>query len=262
MAKELMEAMDTVGAGGVEIESTALGKRERSTISFPYGSQDDAVEVAKALWEHGGHQGTMEQLAAWMKHQSVDSGTFRVKLYSARIFGLITLDLDRVKLTDLGTQVVDPRDAASARAYSFLSVPLYRELFKKYNGRLLPGDTALEAEMGALGVASKQLSRARQGFLRSAEQADLFAEGRDRLVLPAGVFLDSKPSEEVKSRMESATPATNHAAPVDSANPALLALFDMVPPTGSEWSRQERQQWMEFAERLFNRLYKDKERDV
>ncbi len=63
--------------------------------------------------------------------------------------------------------------------------------------RPLP-DSALEAEMETLGVAPKQKAKARQGFQRSAEQAKRFGRGRDRLVLPGGISLDSTPSREAK----------------------------------------------------------------
>jgi hypothetical protein len=216
---------------------------------------EDAVEVAKAIFEHGGQQGTMDQIAAWMKHQTVDSGAFRVKLYSARIFGLVTLDLDRVKLTDLGSQIVDPRLEAAARARAFLAVPLYRKIFEKYQGRLLPGDTALESEMGALGVANKQRPRARQGFQRSAEQANLFAQGKDRLVLPGGVTLDSKSFNGGASRKMdvSRTPT-----PSGDLDPMLATLFEELPASGSEWSRDARDQWLRILQRAFDRVYKDK----
>lgn len=41
-------------------------------------------------------------------------------------------------------------------------------------------------------------------------------------------------------------------------NPALGALFDSLPEPGAEWSRDARQQWLQFAQRLFERLWKDK----
>ncbi len=61
-------------------------------------------------------------------------------------------------------------------------------------------DAVLEADMVEVGVASKQKSRARQGFQRSAEQAKL---GKDRLVLPSGVSLDSNaPNGGTSRKME------------------------------------------------------------
>jgi hypothetical protein len=54
--------------------------------------------------------------------------------------------------------------------------------------------------------------------------------------------------------------ATNHAQaqPSSDLNPALLALFDLQPPAGSEWSVEKREEWLRYAAAMFNRLYKDK----
>lgn len=105
--------------------------------------------------------------------------------------------------------------------------------------------------MVELGVAPKQEARARQGFQRSAEIAKL---GKDRLVLPAGVSLDSKASTGGASRkMEiSHTPA-----PSGDLDPMLATLFEDLPPSGSEWSRDAREQWLRILQRAFDRVYKD-----
>jgi hypothetical protein len=239
-------------ASSLQADST---RRERSKIGFPYGDLDDAIAVAKAIFEHGGQQGTLDQLAAWLKHDTVESGAFKIKILTARMFGVVQSDGDTVSLTDLGNQIVDPKTEQVARAQAFLRVPLYRAIYEKYKGRMLPGDAALEAEMITLGVAPKQKARARQGFQRSAEQAKLFAQGKDRLVLPGGVSLDSKPSNGGTSRkME--TPATH--APIGDLNPVLSVLLESLPPEGAEWPRDARQQWMQILERALDRLYKDK----
>lgn len=39
-------------------------------------------------------------------------------------------------------------------------------------------------------------------------------------------------------------------------NQALLALFDALPPAGSKWSLEKREEWLRFAKMMFNRLYK------
>src|SRR2546421_310691 len=63
-------------------------RNERSTISFPYGSLEDAEEVAKAVHEWGGHDVSQDQLAAALT-TTVKSSGFRTKLATARVFGVI-----------------------------------------------------------------------------------------------------------------------------------------------------------------------------
>lgn len=225
---------------------------ERSKIGFPYGDLDDALQVAKAV---GGNRGlaSVDQLAAFMDHESVTSGTFRVKLSTARIFGLVDMQDDRVSLTDLGNQIIRADTEAAAKVHAFLHVPLYRAIYEKYKGRLLPGDRVLEEDMVALGVAQKQKRRARQGFQRSAEQANV---GKDRLVVPAGVSLDSAtiPLTGGKSRkME--TPLQQLSGEI---NPAIAVFIEELPASG-EWTREERDFWTRIFLRTLDRVYKIKE---
>jgi hypothetical protein len=112
--------------------------------------------------------------------------------------------------------------------------------------------------MVGLGVAPKQRGRARQGFQRSAEQAKL---GRDRLVLPVGISLDSSSSNGGTNRMETyQEPRATAATTVPSGDVSLMisVLLKSLPPVGSEWSREAREQWMRIFEMTLDNLYKDK----
>jgi hypothetical protein len=113
-------------------------------------------------------------------------------------------------------------------------------------------DAVLESDMVDLGVAAKQKSRARQGFRRSAEQAKL---GKDRLVMPGGVSLDSKPNGGASRKMDQPN-ATQIAA--GELNPMLLSLIEELPATG-EWSRDERDLWARLFLRMVDKTYKVKE---
>jgi hypothetical protein len=66
-----------------------------------------------------------------------------------------------------------PNRMPEAKARAFLAVPLYKAVYEKYKGGVLPPAAALERDLVALGVAEKQKGRAGQVFERSAEQAGL-----------------------------------------------------------------------------------------
>ena len=84
----------------------------------------------------------------------------------------------------------------------FLNVPLYKAIFDKYKGGVLPPQAALERDIIGLGVAEKQTGRARQVFERSAEQANFVEHGKDRLVMPAVALRETPPeTPEDKKRM-------------------------------------------------------------
>jgi hypothetical protein len=255
-----MDEESNTGVDVVERDATeAAARRERSKIIFPYGDLNDALEVVRPIDARGGNDADESQLSAWMS-ETTDSGVFRRKLGVARIFGLIRLEKDRVFLTDTGQSIVNPDSEIHAKAQAFLAVPLYRKLYETYKGRPLPNDVNLEQVMESFGVAPKQKSRARRDFQRSAEQAGIFTEKKDRLVLPPGVSLDSPTAPSNGGASRKMEPATHiQAEPNPTQNPALLALFDMLPPIGSEWSVEKREEWMRFAAAIFNRLYRDKE---
>jgi hypothetical protein len=41
-------------------------------------------------------------------------------------------------------------------------------------------------------------------------------------------------------------------------DPMVSMLFESLPPSGSEWSNDARQQWLDILRRAFDRVYKEK----
>src|SRR5258708_5905230 len=167
-----------------DTQTNSDGKRERSTIAFPYQDLDSAIEIARAVHELTGSEGEMEQIAAHLGVSPKSSG-FTIQIASAKVFGLVTGNQGTITLTRLGIQICDQQQEKAARVDAFLAVPLYKAIYEKFRGASLPPDTGLEAAIVSLGVAQKQRERVRQIFRRSAQQAGFFQFGTDRLVLPA-----------------------------------------------------------------------------
>lgn len=248
------------------------GKRRfRSTIQFPYADLDDAWSVANAVHQNvGAGRCTEEQLAAWLHHDSVISGTYRQKLAAARSFGLIENEKGAISLTSLGRDIVDPSLAGRSRANAFLKVPLYAAIFERYKGGLLPPDVALERQMEELGVSPKVKGKARQAFRRSAEQAGFFSQGKNRLVMPPDVGTVSKPGEPKAEQKESGgdIPASeqekgrrdNGGNGGDRGlHPFIQGLLDTLPAPDTSWPETQRQKWLRTAENIFGLIYKDGE---
>jgi len=238
--------------------SAGVSTRERSKIQFPYNPLNDGVEIARAIFQNGGQQGTMDQVAAWSKHGTTNSGTFKLKLYAARMFGLIEIDGDTIRLTELGNDILDPQKERQARAHAFLNVPLYREIFEKYKGKMLPSDPGLEAEMINLGVAAKQKDRARRIFQHSAQQAGLFALGRDLLILPGGMsqqkVKELPPARNEHPKAQDQAPPQFY--PGSDLHPFIRGLLETLPPPESIWPSDKRTQWLKTAENIFGLIYK------
>src|SRR6266704_6877559 len=104
--------------------------RGRSSIEFPYMDQDAAFGVADAVHAVGGVSCDWNQLAAQLK-QAAAGGSFRLRVITAKVFGLLKNERGTVTLTELGIRAVDTKHARLARVDSFLTVPLFKAVFEK-----------------------------------------------------------------------------------------------------------------------------------
>lgn len=250
--------MNETAAKKAPLESveTPEAVRERSTIAFPYLDLDDAFEIAKAVHTVGGSNCQMEQLAAQIG-AATNGGGFRMRLQTAKMYGLLTYDRGTVSLQPLGTRIADSEQEKSARAESFLTIPLYKALYEQFKGGTLPPSSGLETAMVTLGVAPKQKEKARQVFQRSATQAGFFAYGTNKLVMPSikasakTELLDEVENEEE----EPEEPKRKREEP--KRHPLVEGLLKELPEPQTEWTTEDRKKWLEMASTIFNVIYKD-----
>ncbi len=240
------------------LSETDEGKRERSTIEFPYLDLDMAVEIAKGVYAVGGSSCQWDQLAAHLK-QTANGGGFRLRVMTAKTFGLVTYGQQTVTLTNLGRQVCDPQQEVAAKAEAFLSVPLYYAIHEKFKGGTLPPTDGLETEMASLGVSPKQKGKARQVFQRSATQAGFFAFGPNRLVRPA---IKGSATQAVTYKGEPENPEKKKDKDADeSKHPLIEGLIKALPASGADWSLESRKKWLQAAAMNFDYVYKDSTQD-
>ncbi len=231
------------------------GKRERSTVDFPYLDLDAAVEIAKGVHEVGGSSCEWDQLAAHL-NQAATGGGFRLRVMTAKTFGLVTYGQGTVTLTDLGKRLNDPDQEETAKADAFLKVELYSKIYEQYKSGILPPSDALETEIVKMGVAPKQKGKARQAFHRSANSAGYFWSGSNRLVRPkikASAAVTPAPEPEIepekkKKKEEEDTPRRH---------PLIEGLLKELPEPQTEWTTEDRKKWLEMASTIFNVIYKD-----
>jgi hypothetical protein len=258
---------DATASARAKADTGAPRTNERSEISFPYMDLDDAIDVAKHLYNRTAINGCpLDELAAEMR-QTTSSGNFRLKTATARIFGLVEKDgQSSLKLTDLGCRMVSPDGEIGARADAFIAVPLYNQIYEKYLGKLLPPTKALEREMQNLGVSSKQTMKARHAFQRSAKQAGYFNAGEDRLVRPrvaAGAnanveTIDQKTADERPLDRTSTQTRRNGSSSAGGSNyhPFIIGLLDTLPEPGTLWTVDGRAAWLQAAAQNFTLIYK------
>lgn len=245
---------DDADVFGLEDSDTVNGKNDRSSIEFPYYDLDAAIRIAEVIHERAGGKCSLDQLAAFME-LAPNSGGFRARIAPARTFGLIESERGTASLSNLGERVVDPTSRAAARRDAFLTVPLYRALFERFRSKLLPKSEGLERTMIELGVAPKQVSKARTAFERSAQQAGFFEHGRDRLIEPIIRQENAKPPSPVEA-LDKPSKAEVRSASVDSnLNPFIRGLIDKLPHDGQAWEEKERVKWLNAAAKIFDLIY-------
>jgi len=230
--------------------SRPVTSRERSTIKFPYEDLSSAEDVVRAVHRRYGGRAGYDQIAAELGASPM-SGAFRNKVSAARTFGFVMVDRQgAVTPTPLGMRLLDEQTASDAKMQGFLNVPLYAKLYADFPGVRLPDDKGLENAMKGAGVASKQVTTARQVFQRSAQQAGFFHQGRDRLVKPPqGIVTESGYAEErTDGRQEEGQPGMQ-------ADPLLASLFQKLPPSSEGFPKGQRKNFVTALEAIFTIVY-------
>jgi len=256
MANEEAVIGEVIEAGEAEQAPDGGDVRGRSTIDFPYLDLDAGVETAKGVHQVGGSSCGWAQLAAHL-NQAATGGGFRMRVMTAKTFGLLTYGQGIVTLTDLGQRLNDPQQEKAAKADAFLKVELYNKIYEHYKNTTLPPPDALESEIVKMGVAPKQKGKARQAFQRSATSAGYFWSGSNRLVRPA-----------LKASAAPATPAVEPEDDEKKKNKEndddkprrhflIEGLLNELPEPQTEWTTEDRKKWLEMASAIFNVIYKD-----
>ncbi|MCB9440554.1 MAG: hypothetical protein H6523_09935 [Mycolicibacterium sp.] len=114
--------------------STAPTSSKKRGVAFPQLSLEAAVEAIVAMGQHGADH-SQDAAAAYLGHQTTNSGAYRVKLAALRDWGLIKRgDKERVMLTELAKDLVMAApDHAHARALllaAFDSCRVFEQLYE------------------------------------------------------------------------------------------------------------------------------------
>jgi hypothetical protein len=232
--------------------------RERSTIGFPYLDLDNSVGIAKNVHTLGGSTCQWDQLAAQVG-QSAAGGAFRMRLQTAKMFGLLNYDRGVVTLTPLGSRISDPDQERAARAEAFLKIPLYSKVHDEFKNATLPPTAGLETAMVNMGVSSKQKGTARQVFQRSAKQAGFFDFGATRLVMPTakGSTAAAPAASETEHELPPEKKKKKDEGDDEARHPLIEGLLKELPKPQAEWTTEDRKKWLEMASTIFNVIYKD-----
>lgn len=237
--------------------------RGRSTIEFPYLDLASAVEVVQHVRNVGGTGCDWKQLAVKMG-LAPEGGGFRMRVMTAKTFGLLSYGSGQIQLTDLGIESVEPGREKKAKLDAFMKVPLYKALFDKLNGQTLPPAAAVERMIEQLGVAPKQKDKARQAFMRSAKQAALFEISQDRMSIPPGIGFAQKDSGNGQPRDDAGrnSGGGNGGGIGLDLDPLLIALLQKIPAQGEQWPAEKRLRWFKTFAMNVSQVYDDDDHPV
>lgn len=241
-----MDGMADSEAPQETAENLDKDPRERSSIGFPYVPLDEAVALAQAIQDKVGTGLINDDQLAPSLNMSQKSSGYRTKLSAARTFTLIESFDGGHKLSDLGKRIVDPQQERAARAEAFLAVPLYSRVYEEHKGAAVPPAAALEREFVSFGVAQKQTARARQVLERSAEQANFYEVGRDRLVRPT-IKQGDTPHEEREKPSGGGGDGSGAGGGdgFSGLDPLVAGLLRRMPKAGEKWPVSERARWLQ-----------------
>jgi hypothetical protein len=242
------------------VKKSAKRSRDVSQVGFPYNDLETAIAVARAILNNGS-QLSRDQLAGALG-QSPASGSFIIKISSARQFGLVDARDGKFQLTDLGFSILDKNETREkqARVQSFLTVPLYRKVYEDFRGKQLPARPhGLEHTLVQIGVAPKQRSNARLAFEKSAKQAGFFNVDADRLIEPiiGGFAVDQSFQSDDSFTATSGGGSGPTASPfrVSGLDPLIQGLLARLPSPGEEWSSDKRKKWLLTFEANLEMIY-------
>jgi hypothetical protein len=267
--------METVKAVKDPAPDPKAGKpRAKSGVSFPYWDLDSAVEVAKTMHERAGGVCDNAQLATMLGYSGVSNGSFRTRVSSAKMYGLIEDTDDRkLRVSARGRRVVAPvtaTDGRNARVEAFLSVDLFKRVFDRYNGTTLPENVGLRNLLqNEYQVVPDRVAPTVRILLDSAHQAGLFetAGNRSRMVMPLGAAPPSPsaaPAAPVAEIPE--TPRNGGSgggggggggSDDTGIDPAIAGLLKRLPPGGTPMTAKRRKALIDAFTNVVGFIYPD-----
>ena len=239
----------------MEDEQDLQPEEAKPRMHFPSYALGSALRLAEAVYQQHGTECTLPQLAASVD-RSPKASSFRQQVAAARTFGFFQRRARTVELTDLGQAVNDPDRRVDALVEGFLNVGLFRELYERYEGNILPPSAGLEGVLQEMGVAAEAAPRVRRVFSRSATDAGLFAAGSKRLIRPSTSTRPAAQAEAGATAGDAPAPETAASplalGPVD---PVLGALVQKLADKGNFKDDKQRKQWFKIFKLTFEMEY-------
>lgn len=195
-------------------------QKEISTRSeFPKDSFEEAIKVAQSIEDKNSGNPLPPQEVAIALNRSPGSSVFRILLSSSNKYGLTTgsFNTPRIAITDLGKDIVEPKDENSRKSAvtnSVLRPDSFLKVFNYYKGKKVPEKSFFANTLVRdFGIPKKQADVFVNIFMKNIEYLGLvkttttgpwFASGTDLSSLPEQSKIQS--IEELNDEEETPTP--------------------------------------------------------
>lgn len=188
---------------------------------------------ARRILEHAGRAGTQHSLsafAAYMGHQTTNSGAFKRRIAGLKDWGLITARGQEVEFTDLGKRIALPPDPGQVR--DDLRMAFRRcEIFERFYNQAAKNVPLDEAHLGNAAVLEQGIApQSKDKFVRSFVDSAIaigLAERRDasKVVLLSEMGEPTGPNGDAVDSPSSASDIVNASLSNEvSAAPIVLRL--------------------------------------
>jgi hypothetical protein len=253
-----------------EFEQSNAGRKRRevSRYSYPYYDLDTALELVKILYNQAGGKASFAQLASYLGHKDESSGAFIAKIFGAKLFGIVHIATQNVSITPLGERLasLQPGSQRDLRlAEAFLNVPLFREVYKRFQNSTLPStrEGLLNVLQDNFGVPSVRAPVALKILLASAEQAGFKRADPNRLIHPVPTGLMEK-EISLEAKTEKGEPAggsipstriSQTGTTLSGIHPAISGFLQELPSEEQPWTENQRQRWLDAFTAMIKAIY-------
>ncbi|MEZ5693959.1 MAG: hypothetical protein R3D99_08985 [Altererythrobacter sp.] len=230
-------------------KSTPKAKKKRVIRNFPAHPFEDALGLAKALYEFGGGQPVRRVSLFDDIGKSPESSSSRVLITSANKYGLIKggYQAEMLELTPEGRKAADdqmqPRERARARAnLAIKEIAPFAAVYEEHEGLRLPAKAALVDSMKRHDVGGDAAEEAVDTFIVNLRFVGLLKtlSGADRLI-KIDHLLDDLPSRNETGLGDTpAIPLSRDKSLMTSGEAHFERIAFYVSPIGTDDSEHRR----------------------
>jgi hypothetical protein len=242
----------------------------KSGYSYPYYNMEDSLNVAQLVHERGGGSCNRDQLASFLKYKSTNSGAFLARVNAAKMFGFISTEPGLISATERSRNIfapVMPIEADQAKVDAFLSVPLFKAIFDKFRGNVLPPSDGLKNLLQhSFNIVKDRVTPAHRVLMESAEYAGYFNTHGDstRLIQPLAGNTRTQPegtpgpiktSDSKPETLERRKLSSDGGGPPAGIHTAIIGLLRELPPIGESWESSKKERFFQAFKAVVEVVY-------